>query len=327
MRRVTIALIALMFLLISGCGEKSKDDTGQETASEEQTKKPQMNLKVVATTMMIGDAVDKVGGRLVELTTLMGPDDDPHLYKPTNDDIEVMRSADVVFYNGHGLEEGMMETLERLSGETEVVALAEMLDKNMLIESDESETGFDPHVWFDVRLWMFVVDEIRNTLTALDPNYQDIYFGDASVYQDELSELHNYAYTELQLIPANKRVLITAHDAFRYFGQAYNLEVYALQGMSTSSEPREGSIEELAKMAVNFGSISIFTESTVPIEGIEAIVAEASSRGFEISVGGELYSDALGEPGRPQGKYIGMMQHNVQTIVMALRSRREAVMP
>lgn len=327
MKRVTTIMIALLFVLLSACGEKSNEDAGEKPESGEQVRRPAKNLKVVATTMMIGDAVEKVGGKLVEITTLMGPDDDPHLYKPTRNDIDLMRQADIVFYNGHGLEEGMLETLERLSDETQTVALAEFLQESMLVESKESVTGFDPHVWFDVRLWMFVVDEIRNTLTSLDPTYQDVYFGDAEVYNDELAELHDYAYNELQMIPANKRVLITAHDAFKYFGRVYDLEVYGLLGMSTSGDPKEGSVEELAKMVVNFGSLSIFTESTIPADGVEAIVSAAATKGFEISIGGELYSDAMGDPGRPQGNYIGMIQSNVQTIVLALMSEREAIMP
>jgi manganese/zinc/iron transport system substrate-binding protein len=267
---------------------------------------------------MITDIVGVVGGERVQVTGLMGAGVDPHLYKASENDVTTLSSADVVFYNGLHLEAAMGEVLEQMQGNVRTVAVGEGVDQSALLPSPDYENQFDPHIWFDVSLWMKSVERVRDTLAEMDPASAPLYQSNAARYLEELTELHEYVKTQAASIPEDQRVIITAHDAFNYFGKAYGFEVRGLQGISTAAEAGTGDVQELADFIAERQIRAIFVESSVPQRNIEAVQAAVASRGFEVSIGGELFSDAMGDAGTEEGTYIGMIRHNIDTIVNAL---------
>jgi manganese/zinc/iron transport system substrate-binding protein len=317
MKSFAILLVLVAVIIAGGCGKESQEE-------EKAVEQPRRLIGVVATTGMIADMVKTVGGYFVNVTTLMGPNVDPHTYKPSKDEIDLMVNADVVFYNGLGLEFEMTAVLERMRDDVRTVALAERLDSTMLIKTEGQNGTYDPHVWFDVRLWMTAVEQVRNVLGEMDPEHAEVFFGDAEVYMDQLAELHDFVYSEANILPAKRRVLITAHRAFNYFGRAYGFDVRALQGINTGvGEP---DIENIVRIITTYKVPVVFAEKSVPRESMEAVKAAVAKQGYEIEIG-ELYSDATGDPRMPQGTYIGMVQHNIQTIVMALSGERQMIVP
>lgn len=310
--RFGILLVGLTALLLAGCIPAAAGD--EVDASE----RP---IRVVATTGMIADLVANVGGDRVLVTGLMGPGIDPHLYKASAGDVRTLESADVIFYNGLFLEAGMAGVLERMQDQRiKTVAVTRDIDRSLLLAPPEFEGAYDPHVWFDVRMWMSVVDIVRDTLTEMDPEHGEFYQRNAEAYLDKLEELDRYVASQADRVPPELRVLITAHDAFNYFGRAYGFEVRGLQGISTVTEASTADIQELAQLITERRIPAIFIETSVPDRSIQAVQAAVRSRGFEVRIGGELFSDALGDPGTPEGEYIGMVQHNIDTIVEALLS-------
>jgi manganese/zinc/iron transport system substrate-binding protein len=277
-------------------------------------------VQVVATTGMITDAVRQVGGERVEVTGLMGPGTDPHLYKASEGDVGRMEQADVIFYNGLHLEGQMGQVLEQMQRRIKAVAVTSALD--MKADVRPAPPGFegshDPHVWFDVRLWMKAVGGVRDALAELDPTHAETYRANAARYLDELGRLHEEVKAKAEKVPKPQRVLITAHDAFYYFGHAYGFEVRSLQGVSTAAEPGVADVQELADFIVGRRIPAIFIESSVPRKNVEAVQAAVRAKGFRVEVGGELNSDALGSPGTPAESYAGMVRHNIDTIVTAL---------
>ncbi len=275
-------------------------------------------INVVTTTSMIADAVQNIGGERVVVTNLMGPGVDPHLYKASEGDVSRMANADVIFYNGLGLEAQMAEVFNQMRGQKATVAIAENVDESVLLEDEEYVGAPDPHIWFDVSLWMVAMEAIRDTLIELDPQSQDYYQQNTDAYLAQLGELHTYMIDQANRVPEHQRVLITAHDAFQYFGEAYGYTVRGLQGISTESEAGTADIRELAEFIVNQDIRAIFIETSVPDRSILAVQAAVQARNHEVSIGGELFSDALGSPGTQAGTYIGMLQYNIDTIVSAL---------
>jgi manganese/zinc/iron transport system substrate-binding protein len=304
----SMALIGVMGLL-TACGQATG---GAETDFSERP------IRVVTTIGMIADIAQNVGDERVEVTSLMGPGVDPHLYKASEGDVNRMAEADVIFYNGLHLEAKMGEVLEKMEGRAKTMAVTEGIDKSELLAPPEFEGAFDPHVWFDVTLWMKAVEQVRDTLVEMDPDHADLYRSNAEGYLTELSELHDYVKTEAGRVPGEHRVLITAHDAFNYFGRAYDFEVLGLQGISTASEAGTADVQNLADFIVEHRIPAIFVESSVPPRTIEAVQAAVRSKGFEVEIGGELFSDAMGNPGTSEGTYTGMVRHNVDTIVSSL---------
>ncbi len=278
----------------------------------------QRPIRVVTTVGMINDIVQNVGGERVEVTGLMGPGVDPHLYKASEGDVSRMAEADVIFYNGLHLEAKMGEVLEKMEGRVRTVAVTAGIDQSSLLAPPEFEGSFDPHVWFDVSLWMKAVEQVRDTLVEMDPDHYDLYQANAESYLAELNELHDYVKAQAESVPEERRILITAHDAFNYFGRAYGFEVRGLQGISTASEAGTADVQELAEFIAVRKIPAIFVESSVPPRTIEAVQAAVRSRGFEVEIGGELFSDAMGNPGTAEGTYIGMVRHNIDTIVNSL---------
>lgn len=273
----------------------------------------------VATTGMIADAVRAVGGELVEVHGLMGPGVDPHLYKASQGDVRRMAAADVIFYNGLMLEGRLSDLLARMARQKPTVAVSEYVPQERLIEAAQFEGHYDPHIWFDLSLWKLAVERIRDGLIEVDPVNQQAYQQNAAAYMQELDRLDGYIRERLAEIPPAQRVLVTAHDAFGYFGLAYGIEVVGLQGISTDSEVGLRDIQNLVAFLVERGIKAVFVESSVPRRSLEAVVQGAAGRGHQVVIGGELYSDALGEPGTPAGSFVGMIRHNVDTIVAALK--------
>jgi len=272
----------------------------------------------VATTGMVADAVREVGGDRVEVVALMGPGVDPHLYRPTASDIARMARADAVFYHGLNLEAQLREFLERLGSRVPVVALADGLPHDRLHENPDYANQFDPHVWMDPRLWRGVVIEAADALSGMDPAGAEIYAANADAYLAEVDALADYGDRVLSSVPEGARVLVTAHDAFGYFGAAHGFEVLGIQGISTNSEAGVRQIESLVDTLVSRDIGAIFIESSVSDRNVRALIEGAAARGHTVKIGGELYSDAMGTPGTYEGTYIGMIDHNVTIITDAL---------
>ena len=276
-------------------------------------------INVVTTTGMINDIVVNLGGDLLESRALMGPGIDPHLYKASAGDVSVLSNADIIFYNGLHLEGKMSEIFEKMKNQgINTVAVAESVDKSRLISPEEYQGNYDPHVWFDITLWVSAVESVKQTLKKYDPKNADIYESNAKGYLLKLNELQGYVLNKVSSIPLDKRVLITAHDAFNYFGKGYKFEVIGLQGISTDTEASTSDVQKISSIIVERKIPSIFIESSVSSRYIEAVKAAVKSKGFNVKLGGLLYSDALGNPGTDEGTYIGMFRYNIDTIAAAL---------
>jgi manganese/zinc/iron transport system substrate-binding protein len=279
----------------------------------------QERLTVVCTISQLGDAVRQVAGEHAEVESLMGQGVDPHLYKPTRSDIVAMRRADIVFANGLLLEGKMTDALTRLrDAGREVVFVGESVDSDGLLHPEYFEGAPDPHVWMDLSLWIGCVERIGEALAGMDPPNASDYEANARAYVERIEELDGYAERVLGTVAPDMRVLITAHDAFNYFGRRYGFEVIGIQGISTESEAGVRDIEQLVDLLVELSIPSVFVESTVSDRNVRALIAGAGARGHEVSMGVSLFSDAMGEPGAYEGTFIGMFDHNVTSIVRAL---------
>lgn len=274
-------------------------------------------VKVTATTGMIADIVKNVGGKHVQVTGLMGPGVDPHLYKASQGDIEKLDDADIVFYNGLHLEGKMTDIFAKMGRSKPVIPVTEKIDKKSLLKTTGGQ--YDPHVWFDVKLWMKATERVKEGLIQIDPAHKKEYEQQADAYLQKLTELDQYAQDQLKQIPEERRVLVTAHDAFGYFGRAYHVEVVGLQGISTASEYGLKDVQRIVNLLTERKIKAVFVESSVPKRSIEAVVQGAKQKRHQVTIGGQLYSDAMGQPGSEEGTYIGMVRHNVDTIVNALK--------
>lgn len=275
-------------------------------------------LTVVASTGMIADAARQVGGDLVEVQALMGPGVDPHAYRQTRSDIVAMTRADLVLWHGLYLEAQMEEFFHDLGRKRRVVAVAEGLPRDLLRGHDDYADKFDPHVWMSPVLWKLVVDQVRAALTEAHPDGAEVFAANATAHLAELDALARYAADSLARVPQPARVLLTAHDAFGYFGAAYGFEVMGIQGISTESEAGLNRISQLVDMLVARRIGAVFVESSVSDRNIRALVEGAAAKGHEVAIGGELYSDAMGADGTYEGTYVGMIDHNVTVIAGAL---------
>lgn len=312
MRMLSLIVVAVVFLAACGPAADIAPPATDGAASP---------LRVVATTQQIADMVQNIAQDRVELTTLLGPGLDPHSYVATEGDLQTFQQADLILYNGLQLEAQLERVLKQIGerGEVRTVAVAEQLDAQLLLQWEPEEgKPYDPHIWNDVQLWIKVTDIVRDTLSELDPDNAALYAANTAAYVTELEALHTYLLAEVERIPETQRILVTAHDAFGYLGHAYGLAVEAVQGISTTSEASVGDIQALATIIVERNVPAIFVESTISPRTIEAVQQAVRAQGHEVAIGGELYSDAMGEPGTPTGTYIGMMRHNIDTIVAAL---------
>lgn len=307
MDRRIIKLLILGVVLIAACGKTKEQNIGTK------------RLNIVTTTGMIEDAVLNIVGDSADVISLMGPGVDPHLYKATQGDLQRLTSADVIFYNGLHLEGKMGEVLEKLSRVKPVIAVAEDIDPNRLRKVPEFNNNYDPHIWFDVDLWREAVRKTGEALQELDSANAGYYKANTEAYIGQLDSLHKWVKEQISTIPKEQRTLITAHDAFGYFGDAYDIEVRGLQGISTLSEYGLRDVSNLVTFIVDRKIKAVFVETSVSEKAINAVVEGARERGFDVKIGGNLYSDAMGEKGTEEGTYIGMVRANVNTIVEALK--------
>jgi manganese/zinc/iron transport system substrate-binding protein len=273
-------------------------------------------VNVVATTGMIADLAINIGQDKVKVISLMSSGVDPHLYKATQGDLRRLQKADIIFYNGLHLEGKMQDIFNKLAKKKPVFAVTKQIDHAQLIKADGAH---DPHLWFDVSLWHAAAKEVLARLVEVDSINKDFYQKNAKAYLAKLEQLHVWAGEQIGLIPKSQRMLITAHDAFGYFGRAYGLEVHGLQGVSTASEFGLNDIKVLKRMIVKRKIKAVFVESSVPKKFLQSLVSGVKAEGGDLKIGGELFSDAMGLKGTEEGTYIGMVKHNVNTIVSALK--------
>jgi len=278
----------------------------------------QAQLAVVATTGMIADTAQEIGGDHVEVRALMGPGVDPHAYRQTRSDIVAMTRADLVLWHGLFLEAQMEDFFADLSRSRNVVAVAETTPREVLLAHDDYQDRFDPHIWMVPDLWRHAAAEIRDALISADPANADAYRTNAETFLAELETLSDYATQSLSTVAEAQRVLVTAHDAFNYFGQAYGFEVLGIQGISTDSEAGLSRIAALVDVLVARDIAAVFVETSVSDRNIRALIEGAAARGHAVEIGGELYSDAMGDTGTYEGTYLGMIDHNVTVITRAL---------
>ena len=318
LRQYGLVLISFVLLGVAGCNSAVSTEADQPAADPKKDKV----LSIVCTTGQVGDMVANLGGEHVKVETLMVPGVDPHLYRGTLADTQKLNRADAVFYNGLHLEGRLAESLESLASRKPTFAITEDIVTNspeLLRKPPEFEGNYDPHVWFDVALWARCADTVAKRLVELDPPHADDYRRHSAEYVAKLNKLHEECKTRIAEIPSDRRLLTTAHDAFGYFGRAYDIEVHGLQGISTADEADLATVNELVDLLVSRKVKAVFVESSVPPKNIQSLIQGCASRGHTVVEGGELYSDAMGPAGTPEANYIGMVEHNVNTIVKALK--------
>lgn len=273
---------------------------------------------IVCTTGMIKDAVENIVGDKAKIEALMGPGVDPHLYKATQGDLKKLQQADIIVYNGLFLEGKMGEILQKLKRKKTVIAMAELIPTEAYINNTEFQGAYDPHIWFDVNLWKNAVQLLSKELVKTDSLNQSFYNENTNDFSIQLDSLHNAVQSQINLIPENKKVLVTAHDAFAYFGRAYEMDVRGLQGISTLSEFGLRDVSNLVDFIVQNEIPAIYTETSVSEKAIKAVLEGCKSKGHEVVIGGSLYSDAMGEDNTFEGTYVGMVHSNVEKIVSGL---------
>lgn len=305
-RLLFIAMIGSVIL--TACSQHETDSAEGANGSDEK-------IYVLTTIAQIGEPLSIIGGERVEVESLMGPAVDPHVYNATESDINKIDKAELIFYNGLNLEANLVEIFEKLSAQKPVLAIGETIDEANLLTDEEG--NLDPHIWFHIDLWKEALDHAVEALKTYSPEDADYFEANKMDYFEQLDELKREA-EKLQKIPEHKRYLVTAHDAFGYFGLMHGLEVIGLQGLSTEDEIGVSDINETIDLIETYNVPAIFIESTINPNSIQAVLEGAQNRGIDVILGGELYSDAMGEPGTEEGTYIGMYRHNVETIYDAL---------
>lgn len=302
MKQTLILLLASVFL---SCGGKAIS--------------PSQKLSIVCTVGMVTDVTQVIAGDKADVIGLMGPGVDPHLYKVSHGDVEKLANADVVFYNGLHLEGKMADVLVQMARERVVIPVTKDIPDSLLREPPEFEGHYDPHVWMEPMLWARCLTTISNELSALRPIHANEFKQRADSLAALCAQLTQDAERKFAEIPQERRVLITAHDAFGYFGQAFQIEVHGLQGISTATEYGVADVTNLVDLISTRQVKAVFVESSVPTKPLEAVIEGCKSRNHTVTIGGTLYSDAMGETGTPEGTYIGMLRHNIYTIYEALR--------
>ena len=301
------ALLALaMIFSLTACGAQEEADDGK--------------LQIVTTTTMLYDLTASIAGEYANVTALMGPGVDPHLYQASAGDVTKMQNADIVVYNGLHLEGKMGDIFASLNDQgRDIICGADGIDPEILLSDENNPEIYDPHVWFDAGIWMDVAEHTAEKLGEFDPEHAEAYQTNKDAYVASLTELDTYIRGRVAELPENARVLVTAHDAFRYFGQAYGFDVRGLQGISTDAEAGTADVSNLAKFIADNQIKAIFVESSVPPKNIEALQAAVKARGFDVAIGGELYSDSLGDEASGANTYVLTCKANIDTIVDALK--------
>lgn len=302
-----LGIILALSLLLVACKRQEKfPDNGKPN--------------VVATTSLVGDLVENIGGDRVNVRSLMGPGVDPHMYKASAGDVTSMQGADMVVYNGLHLEGKMGDVFENLGRiDKLIVAVSSGIDEDRFLDFETNPGNFDPHIWFDVSLWKEGAKNVNKGLKELKPEDSRIFDENLEAYLRDLDELEAYIRARSEELPKGKRILVTAHDAFSYFGRAYDFQVKGLQGISTSAEAGTSNVRNLANFIVENQVRAIFIESSVPRKSVEALQEAVWAQGFDVEIGGELYSDSTGGEGSGADTYIGTFRANIDTIVDALK--------
>ena len=298
-------LYIALCIVVLGCKQK-------EASTKER-------LQVVTTTTMITDLLRNIGGDRIEVIGLMGSGVDPHLYKASEGDVNKLFNADVVIYNGIHLEGKLEEVFEKMQQQNKsTIAVSDAIDKSTLIASEFFASNYDPHIWFDIGNWEQITVFVVNQLSELDAKNAPFYKKNGAVYLEKLAALKIQVTGMIAEIPVEKRILVTAHDAFNYFGRAFRFQVVGLQGLSTATEAGVKDVQRLAAFIISKKVNAVFVESSVPKRTLEALQESVRAQGHQVEIGGVLFSDALGDSGTLEGTYIGMYLHNVQTIIRSL---------
>ncbi len=321
-RLLAIQLLLLAAIVTIGCGDGGSSSSSSSSSAS--TRPGGVGPKtypytVVTTVGMVSDIVRQVAGDKAQVSGIIGEGVDPHLYKPTRNDVAALMDADCIFYSGLMLEGKMTDTFVKVAtGGKPVFAVTQLIDPKFLLEPEEFAGHPDPHVWMSVPGWMKAVEAVAKSLGEYDPANASFYDANAQRYLAELKKLDDYARASIGSIPKESRILITAHDAFNYFGREYNIDVQGIQGISTESEAGLQQINRLVGDIVSKNVRAVFVETSVADKNIRALVDGAAARGASVKIGGSLFSDAMGAPGTYEGSYIGMIDHNVTTITRAL---------
>ena len=315
-----VAIIAIIIGISASVILQNNDGPSElNTISEIPVITESSKVKITTTTNVITDLVENIGGDKVKITGLMGPGVDPHLYRPSASDVKKLQDADVVFYNGLDLEGKMGDIFVKIGREgTSVWAVSENIPHESLLSLDDT-SSFDPHIWWNANLWQEAAKVVAAGLSEHDPANSETYQKNLDEYISNLKELHIESLDKINSIPEEQRVLVTAHDAFQYFGQTYGLEEMAIQGWSTSSEAGIREIQNLADVITEREIKAVFIETSISPATIEALKAAVQDQGHNVVIGGSLFSDAIGEKGTEEGTYVGAFSHNVKTIVEALK--------
>jgi manganese/zinc/iron transport system substrate-binding protein len=305
------AALLLAALAVSGCGGAQASDAAIA----------ERKVRVTTTTNFITDTARRIGGERVEVTGLMGPGVDPHLYKASAADVKALRDADVILYGGLHLEGKMADLLEQLAERQTTVAVTKDIPTEELLAPPQGLAGaeHDPHVWFDVGLWKQAAHTVSEALAAKDPEHAATYTRNFERFARDLERLDRYVRGRMEEIPRRRRVLVTSHDAFHYFGRRYDVDVAGIQGISTAAEATTADVQRVARTIADRDVRAVFVESSVPRQTIDAVLAAARRMGHEAKVGGELYSDAAGDEGTEEGTYVGMIRANADKIAAGLR--------
>ena len=315
-----LLLLLAVLVALPGCGPGTPDAPADG------------RLRVVTTTSLIADLARQIGGDDIQVESLMGPGVDPHLYRARESDVQRMVDADLILYTGLHLEGKMGDVLEGVARRgIGVEPVAETVGEDALIPATGAMVTaggtFDPHVWMDVALWRRAAVAVADALAAADPAHAPAFRARSLAYDARLDSLDAYVRTRVAELPPERRVLVTAHDAFNYFGKAYGVDVRGLQGISTATEAGTADVRELAAFVAERRLPALFVETSVSPRAIEAVRAAVRARGWDVRVGGSLYSDALGGPGSGADTYVGMIRSNVDTIVDGLNGTAPAARP
>ena len=310
LKKASILWMIGMTFLLGACNNESENNV--KTRNEPHSDR----IQIVTTISQIGEPIEVIGGDRVDVESLMGPGVDPHLYKATQGDINTLQDADIILYNGLHLEGNMGEVFANMSANKTIVSLGESLDKEKFLMDEEG--AIDPHIWFDVDLWKEALDVAVEELKQFSPEDADYFEENKQMYFSKLDELKKEAVEKISSIPEEQRVLVTAHDAFGYFGRMNDIEVIGLQGLSTEDEVGLSDIGSTVQLLIEKKVPAVFIESSINQSSIRAVIDGASKEGLEVTLGGELFSDAMGAKGTEEGTYLGMYHHNVNTIYQAL---------
>ncbi|MAB29782.1 MAG: manganese transporter [Planctomycetaceae bacterium] len=309
---LTMPILMVMTLCLQSCGSSK----GQNEQSQADGGTPP--LEVVTTTGMIADLVRSIGGEAVRVQSLIGVGVDPHLYKPTRDDVAALLGAQIIFFNGHHLEGRMGEVMRRAGEDRPTIAITETIASNELLYPDGVDDHPDPHLWLSPRLWGACSEAVLEGLTSLRESDAEMFKANHDKLLEKCDQLERSGRSAIASIPSETRVLITSHDAFSYFGRAFDIEVQAIQGITTESEAGLADLEALVTLVVERNIPAVFIESSVPRRSIQALIEGAAAKGHDVVIGGELFSDSMGPEGSPEGTWVGMVMHDIQTVTKGL---------